>query len=284
MCLNETYSKVRIGKHLSDSFPIQNGLKQGDALSPLLFNFALEQAVKTVQKNLKLNGSHQLLAYANDLLGDNIDTIKKSTETLIDASKEVGLEINIEKTKYMLLSRHQNVGQNRYIKIASRSFENVLQFRYLGTTVTNKNLIQDEFKRRLNSGNACFHWVQNLLSSRLLSKNLKSRIFETIILPMVLYGYVTWSLTLREEHRLREFENRVLREIFGPKRDEVAGGWRKLHNEKLRDLYSSPNIIKIILSRRMRWAGHVARMGAKRNAYRLLVGKPERKSTRKTKT
>jgi hypothetical protein len=104
-----------------------------------------------------------------------IDTIKKNTETLIGASKEVGLEINLEKTKYMLLSRHQNVGQIREIKIANRSFENVSQFKYLGTTVTNQNLIQEEIKRRFNSGNACYHLAQNLLSSRLLSKNLKNQ-------------------------------------------------------------------------------------------------------------
>jgi hypothetical protein len=149
MCLNETYSKVRIGKHLSDSFPIQNGLKQGDTLSPLLFNFGLECAFRKVQENqvgLESNGTHQLLAYADDvnLLGDNIDIIKKNTETLIDACKEVGLEINVEKTKYMLLSRHQNVGQYRDIKIANRSFENVSQSRYLGTTVTNQNLMEEE--------------------------------------------------------------------------------------------------------------------------------------------
>jgi hypothetical protein len=136
-------------------------------------------------------------------------------KTLIDASKEVGLEINVDQTKYMLLSRHQNVGQNQDIKIANRSFENVSQFKYLGTTVTNQNLIQEEIKSRLNSGNACYHLEQNLLSSRLLSKNLKIRIYKTIILPVVLYGCETWSLTLREEHRLRVFENRLLR-IFGP--------------------------------------------------------------------
>jgi hypothetical protein len=98
---------------------------------------------------LKLNRTHQLLAYAGDvnLLGDNIDTIKKNTETLIDASKEVGLEINVEKTKYMLLSRYKNVGQNQDIKIANKSFENVSQFKYLGTTVTNKIV----FNRKLNS-------------------------------------------------------------------------------------------------------------------------------------
>jgi hypothetical protein len=103
--------------------------------------------------------------------------------------------------------------------------------------------------------------VQNLFSSRLLSKNIKIIICKTIILPVVLYGCESWSLTLREEHRQRVFENRVLRRIFDPKRDEVTRGWRKLRNEELHNLHSSPNIIKMINSRRMRWAGHVARMG-----------------------
>jgi hypothetical protein len=110
MCLNETYRKVRIGKHLSQSFPIRNGLNQGDDLSPLFFDFALEYDIRKVQDNqvgLKLNWSHQLLAYADDvsLLGDNIGTINKNTQTLIDAGNEVGLDVNVEKTKYMLVSR-----------------------------------------------------------------------------------------------------------------------------------------------------------------------------------
>jgi hypothetical protein len=145
-----------------------------------------------------------------------------------------------------------------------------IQFKYLGTTVTNENFIQEEIKRRVNPGNVYYHSVQSLLSIRLLSKNLKIRIYKAIILPVVLYGCETWSLTLREEHRLRVFENRALRRIFGSKRDEVTGEWRKLHNEELRDLYSSPSIIRIIKSRRIRFTGHVARMGEKRNAYRLL--------------
>jgi hypothetical protein len=101
-------------------------------------------------------------------------------------------------------------------------------------------LIQEEIKRRLNSGNACYYSVQSLLSSRLLSRNLKIRIYRAIILPVVVYGCKTWSLRLREEHRLRVCENRVLRRIFGPKRDEVTSEWRKLHNKELHDLYSSP--------------------------------------------
>jgi hypothetical protein len=94
---------------------------------------------------------------------------------------------------------------------------------------------------------------------------------------VVLYGCETWSLTVREEHKLRVFENRLLRRIYGPKRDGVTAGWRKLHSEELHNLYSSPSIIRIIKSRRMRWAGHLARMGEKKNVYRLLVGKLERK-------
>jgi hypothetical protein len=112
------------------------------------------------------------------------------------------------------MSRHLNSGQNKDIRIANESFENVAKFKFLGTTLTNQNDIHDEIKSRLNSGNACYYSVQNLLSSRLISKNLKIKIYKTVILPVVLYGYETWSLTLGEEHSLRVFENRVLREIF----------------------------------------------------------------------
>ena len=104
-----------------------------------------------------------------------------------------------------------------------------------------------------------------------------TRTFCVIILPVVLYGCETWSLTLREERKLRVFENMVLRTLFGPRRDEVTGEWRRLHNEELNDLYSSPNIVRVIKSRRMRWASHVARMGEERGAYRVLVGKLEGK-------
>jgi hypothetical protein len=128
---------------------------------------------------LKLNWTHQLLAHADDvnLLGDNISTINKNMETLINVSKEVGLEINIEKTKYVLLSCHWNAVQNRDIEIANRSFEIVSQFKYLGMTVTNQNLIEVEIKRIFSSANSCYHSVQNLLSSSLLSKNIKIRIY-----------------------------------------------------------------------------------------------------------
>ncbi|PNF42585.1 hypothetical protein B7P43_G03093, partial [Cryptotermes secundus] len=158
---------------------------------------------------------------------------------LIDASKEVGPEVNTEKTKFMLLSRHQIAVQNYVLMMGNIRFENVAQFRYLGTTI-NQNL-------------------------------------KTTILPVALYECETWSLKLRREHRLRVFENRVLRTIFVPKRDEVTVGWRKLHNEELHNFYSLSIIIRMIKPRRMRWAGHEVRMGEKMNTYRISVGKPKGK-------
>ena len=152
------------------------------------------------------------------------------------------------------------------------------EFKYLGTTLTNQNSVQEEIKSGLKSGNVGYHSAQNLLSYSSLSKNLKIKIYRTIVLPVVLYGCETWSLTLWEERSLRMSENRVLRRIFGPKRDEVTGEWRKLHSEELNDLYCSSNIVRVIKSRRMRWAGHVARMGERRGVYRVLVVKPEEKS------
>jgi hypothetical protein len=138
------------------------------------------------------------------------------------------------------------VGRRYVIKVSNKSFERVEQLKYLGTTSTNRNSIQEETKSRLKAGNACYDSVHNLLSSSWLPKIIKTETCRSIcvILPVVFYGCETCSPTLREESRLRVFENRVLRRLFGPKRDEGTKEWRKLHNEKHNDLYSSPKIIR----------------------------------------
>jgi hypothetical protein len=171
------------------------------------------------------------------------------------------------------MSHCLNSGQNQNIRTANELFESVATFKYLGMKLTNYNDIHDEMRSKLNLGSACYYSFQNLLSSHLISKNL---IYKTVILPVVLYGCETWSLTLREEHRLKVFENRVLRRISGPKREE-DGSWRKLHNDELHSLYSSPNIVRVIKSRRMRRVGHMACMGDGRGVYMVLVGRPKDK-------
>ena len=148
------------------------------------------------------------------------------------------------------------------------------QFRYLATTLTNPNSVHEEIKTRLKSWTAYYHSVQNLLFSSLPSKNIMIKTFRSVILSLVLYGCETWSFTLREEHRLMVFESMVLRKIFGSKRVEVRGHWRRLHKDGLYALYSSTNIIRVIKSRRVIWAGTFSMYGDRRGAYRVLVGRP----------
>ena len=178
MCLSETYSRVHVGRFLSDAFPIHCGLKQGDELSPLLFNFALENAIRRVQENrigLDMNGKYELLVNADDvnMLGENVQTVRENTEIFIKASKVIGLEVNSVKTKHMITSRQQNIVQNQNIVIQNLSFEKVEKCKYLGVTVKNTNDVREEIKHRINMGNACYYSHEKILSPCLLSKELK---------------------------------------------------------------------------------------------------------------
>ena len=175
MCLHEMCSRVRVDKYLSDILSIKNGLKEGDALSPLLFDFSLEYAVRRIKVNqdgLKLNGAHLLLVYADyvNILGESVHNMKKNIDTLIVTSKDTGLQVNADKTKCMVMSRNQNARRSHNTKIVNSSLERVEEFKYLGTNLTRQNSVQEEIKSRMKSGNACYCSVQSLLSASLLYK------------------------------------------------------------------------------------------------------------------
>ena len=144
--------------------------------------------------DLKLNGTHQLLVYADDgnILGGSVHTVKEKVEAMIVTSKEIGLDIIADKTKFMVMSGDQNAGRSHRMKINNNSFGRVEELKYLGTAKTGQNCIKEEIKSRFESGNACCHSVQNLLCYSLLYKNLKINIYRTIILPVFLYGCETW--------------------------------------------------------------------------------------------
>jgi hypothetical protein len=175
---------------------------------------------------LKLSGTPNIFVYTKDvnISGRSVQAIEESTEALVFPRRENRLEVNVDKAKYTVVSRDQNARRNHNIKIDNRTVGRVEQFTYLGTTLTTQTSIQEGIKRKLKAGNAYYHSVQNLLSFSLLSKHLKIRISRYIILFVVFYGDETWSLTLREQRRMTVFENRELKRIFGPRRDELKEG------------------------------------------------------------
>ena len=155
------------------------------------------------------------MVYADDvnILGGSEHTIKKNAVALIVASKEIELEVNADKSKFVVMYRDPNAGRSQNMKTENRSFEMAKEFKYLGKTLTNQNSMQEEITSRMKSGKACNHSVKNLLSPSLLSKNLKMNIYRTIVLPVMVCGCEAWSLTLREERRVRVFEKKVVRRI-----------------------------------------------------------------------
>jgi hypothetical protein len=184
------------------------------------------------------------------MMSESIYTINKTKEPLLATSKETDLKVSAEKTKCMFMAHEHSAGQSQKMKVDNKSFESAAKFTYLRTTLKNQHCIHEEIMSRLNSGKACHHLFKNLLSSSLRSKNIKVKTHKTIILPVVLAGCDTWSLILREKHRLRMFKNSVQRKISGPTKEEVTGDWRQLHNKKMHELYSPLNTFQVIKSRR----------------------------------
>lgn len=267
-----THNYVRIGEQLSKPFEANTGLKQGDALAPMLFNLALESVVREarihVNKNVIRNAS-QLIAYADDIaiLTRNTEDLCNIFLQLETAAKNMGLNMNEHKTKVMIADRRTN--HPAQLQIANHIFDVVTNFNYLGSHITPDNNTGSEIQRRIILGNKCMFELSDLLKSRLLTRATKLNIYRSLILPVVTYGAETWTISKMDESKLMVFERKILRKIFGPiKIDEH--NWRIRMNHELEELYNRPSIVGIIKSRRLGWLGHVQRMDDSRVVHQVL--------------
>ena len=218
------------------------------------------------------------MAYADDvgMISRNIRTLTEAYNQLEEGAQDLGLLVNEKKTKYMVSSKLRK-GRPDPLKIGEKLFERVTDFRYLGSTITEKNDTSYEIKARIAAGNKSYFSSLQMLRSSLLNKESKIKIYKAIIKPVVTYGAETWSLTNNDERLLLIWERKILRKIFGPINDN--GAWRIRTNKELQNMYKAPDIIADIKSKRIRWIGHVQRMDSTRACFKIFNGKPEGKRT-----
>lgn len=256
VCVNGSRSRIRIGDVLADPFEVNRGLRQGDAISPILFNIALDKVIRTAEISVKLfgqDGPRLLLAFADDIdvVGNSVLTVKDLFSRVETQAEQIGLRINEGKTKYMYTSRTERrdrVGQN--VTMGEYNFERVATFKYLGATIVQDNNLTEEIKVRIQSGNKCLYALKSVLASKNISRRTKITIYKTVIRPTVMYASETWTLTKDDERKLRVFERKVLRKIFGPLRSPITQQYRIRTNQEISDLYKDPdNIVKEIKAR-----------------------------------
>jgi hypothetical protein len=262
MCMNGTRYQVRVDCTVSEEFEVMTGLKQGDALSPILFNIALEKVIRSVQSNkLGINigkTTLDVLGFADDLnlVGENKEMIVRNTKTLIHEAKKIGLEINEEKTKVMetLAGRGgEDLTVDNYV------FEKAQSFKYLGVTITGNNDWSAEITSRLLKAERAFFALIKYFKSKLFSRGTKVRLYMSIVRPTLTYGCEVWPMTVQIEQKLRSFENKVLRTICGPVFDTAINRWRRRKNAEIREITKVPYITSYVKGQRIQWFGHTMR-------------------------
>lgn len=233
----------------------------------------IREAHITTEGNLLYKTTH-ILAYADDIdiVGRSVDAVKEHFVNLERAAKIRGLEVNESKTKFMTTGRYRN---RQNITIDEYNFEAVGSFKYLGTNLNARNDLAEEINERIILGNRCYYGLAKQLKSNAIRRRTKVQLYKTLIRPVITYGSEAWCLNKKEERRLETFERKILRKIYGPIQEE--GQWRKRYNFEIKALYDEPDIIKHIKCKRLRWLGHVHRMGKKRTPKQLMNGKPEGK-------
>ena len=273
MVNNELYARVKIGKCLSDNFKLHKGIRQGDALAPLLFNVVLEIAVR--KSYVETAGTiftkcNQIIAYADDvvIMGRRLDDVKDTFVALEEQTKKFGLIINENKTKLMTVSK-KAFRENQNLVIQTYSFEVVKEFTYLGTLITNNNELRPEIEKRIFNANRAYYALLPVLKSQAIYRTEKIRIYKTLIRPVLTYGAEAWTMKVEMIKRLAVFERKVLRKILGAVR--VNDIWRRRYNSELMALYEDLDLVSFIKLNRLRWIGHIYRMENTRKVTRYFI-------------
>ena len=278
MTIENTNSKVKIQGKLTPSFETTTGLRQGDALSTLLFNLCMEKIIRNIRINpggTIYNRTRQYLAYADDvvILGRTEGYIKETLEEMATVTQQIGLQMNEMKTKYMINRQEDIKEKKKEIEWRGKKYRKVETFKYLGSVITNTNEIETEIKSKLATGNKYYHALGSILRKRNIKQSIKIRLYKTVIRPAVIYGAETWTLTSKTKKRLMAWERKILRKIYGPTKED--GQWRIKTNLELMTKYRSQNIVNIIKVRRLEWLGHVVRMDETRAVKKLFEEKIE---------
>lgn len=278
LSIADSTCSVRVNGQVSEPFRINSGVRQGDGLSPILFNIAVEEALRklaTRDEGITIGSGINTLAFADDVVifAESLEEVGQLTKLFMEETGKVGLRVNDTKTKYIHFTRNPNNIDQGPLRVDGHEFEKVNSFKYLGVVISNKNTEETEIQNRLNLANGCFYALNKLMSSKLLSQTTKIRLYKTIISPILLYGAETWKLNKKEEKKLIVFENKVLRKIYGPVFEE--GEWRRRHNRELRELYKEPDLVCEFKCRRVRWAGHILRREDDNHLKQVATRNPE---------
>ena len=281
MTLADSKSAVRMNKKASQPFTTTKGFRQGDALSCDLFNICLEMIVRKADiraSNNIFTRSVQLLGYADDIdiVSRNVEELKTSFLNISREAEKMGLIVNTEKTKYMKSTR--NTKQFDNIRIGTDEFESVQDFTYLGTSVNTENDISLEIKRRIMLANRTLYGLGRVLKSKFVRRNTKLKIYKTLIIPVLIYGAESWTLSEADKNSLGVFERKVLRMVCGPVCEEE--GWRRRFNSELYQLYNDTKIVTRVNKQQARWLGHVWRMDREAPPKKILDAKPDGKRRR----
>uniref|UniRef100_A0A8D8LL21 Craniofacial development protein 2 n=3 Tax=Cacopsylla melanoneura TaxID=428564 RepID=A0A8D8LL21_9HEMI len=271
MILGKTTAKVKVDNKLSEPFDFNLGVKQGDGLSTTLFIIAINHAIKHLdQRGTIFLKSTQICGYADDIV-----LVSRTRNRLIELYNELeekttvlGLEINVNKTKYMVMSTDENRRKPNQLEIGTNKFEGVTHFKYLGDILDHQLRMSSAIRERIMAGNRAYFANVRLLKSKLIRRSTKMKIYKTLIRPVVTYGSETWTLTQKDQESLRRFERKIVRRIYGAVQENET--WRIRYNDEINNILHGEDIVRFIKSQRLRWYGHVERMDETRMPRKVL--------------